>query len=97
MANDHHLKPAEALLLCDAFNGIETNVMTAQQVLRELEDALRLRHLDTKWHAGHALLARLRHYDDARAADLLARVHDFWRAVDAGAGRNEALVRAGMA
>ncbi len=97
MANDHHLTRAEALLLCDAFNGIETNVMTAQQLRGEVEDALRLRHLEVKWRVGRGLLARLRTYDDARATDLLARIRAFWRAVDVGAGRNEALGQAGLA
>lgn len=92
----HRLTRAEALLLCDALNGIivDQQIAPAHILFATIADAIGVDELDAKWQTGHALLARLQAYTDDDARDLLDRVHAFWSDPNP---TDDALARAGLA
>lgn len=79
----------EAMLIVDAFNGSMidgmidgTDPIQAESIIwQEIDDAIRLDYLDTKWHVdGPVLVERLKKLDHDTAIDLLKSVRQFWSA-----------------
>lgn len=81
------LTKAEAMLICDALNGlIHSFDLDPQQVLCiEIQDALAWESLEVKWEVDKAeILSKLRALNILQAAAIIDAVERFWEAVSTG-------------
>lgn len=75
------LTPTEALLLCDALNGVYAgdNVTVARHLDHEIEDAIELNQVDRKWEVdGTALVTTVRGWTLAARLAALDAVERWW-------------------
>ncbi len=79
-----HLSEGEALLLCDAGNGLLSEPQTMQLLWAQVDDAIRLEGLDRKWDVdGPALVAQLRALTPGQAFAVTDAIERFWTSADA--------------
>ncbi len=75
------LTTSEKMLVVDALKGIILLRFNAgAQIALEVEDAIRLQHLDKKWSVNRdTLLTKLKHFNADAALGLLDAVDKFWK------------------
>jgi len=77
------LTEREAILLCDACNGLLVEPHTVQLLWAQVADAIRLDGLDRKWGVdGEALVARLRNYSYWQQLAITDAVERWWALAD---------------
>ncbi len=82
---DHELRrinltEGEAMLLCDACNGLIFEPYSIPLLWANVDDAIRLDGLDAKWHVdGPELVAKLRALTRGQAFAVVDAIERFWR------------------
>ncbi len=91
------LSRQEALLLCDAPNGILSEPQTMQLLWAGVEDAIRLDGLATKWEVdGPALVSKLKALDYWQALAVVDAVERAWNLLPQTTDRDEVLTTVGL-
>lgn len=81
------LSEPEALLLCDALNGVLHEPHTVPLLWASIDDAIRLDRMDAKWGVdGADLVARLRALTYTQALAVIDAVERWWLLTDRSAG-----------
>lgn len=77
------LSSAESSLICDAARGTAWDTSSYRLLWAEIDDAIRLDQLDTKWNVdGPALVAKLRNLAPGTAMAIVDAVERFWLTPD---------------
>ncbi len=82
----------EAYLIVDALNGVLMDANNAKLLWAEIEDAIKLDHLDQKWQVdSKALVEKLRNLNEIQAMAIIDAAERFWQAQKDGKNAEELL------
>jgi hypothetical protein len=82
----------EAYLIVDALNGVLMDANNAKLLCAEIEDAIKLDHLDQKWQVdSKALVEKLRNLNEIQAMAIIDAAERFWQAQKDGKNAEELL------
>lgn len=69
----------EAYLIVDALNGTLMDANTAKLLWAEIEDSIKLDHLDKKWQVeGKALVEKIRNLNEIQSLAIIDAAERFW-------------------